>query len=224
MVLDVREIDIAVITERESVYPKLKNYLDGDATINVSHWTYSSALQTPPSDYPDFVVCDLKSVMDDVIPVAIHVSKSVAGNNTVYLCEQNNALLMRNWMRLLNRLGGQACLGADASAEQILFAVERLQAGIPALSVQPEMPLAWSRGSYRDQDEVDDWPLGKLSIRQIEILAVIAAGYTVREVAGRLHLSPRTVETHKYEMMKKLNCNSVVALCRFAIRHGIIRP
>jgi DNA-binding NarL/FixJ family response regulator len=65
-------------------------------------------------------------------------------------------------------------------------------------------------------------PLGMLSNRQVEVLKLVAEGYRTRDIANRLGLRVKTVESHRYALMKRLHEDSVVGLVRFAIRVGLI--
>lgn len=61
-----------------------------------------------------------------------------------------------------------------------------------------------------------------LSSRQREILQAIAEGHSTREIADMLSISPKTVETHRSQLMQKLDIRDVPGLVRYAIRHGLI--
>ena len=52
----------------------------------------------------------------------------------------------------------------------------------------------------------------------------MAEGHTTREIAGRLKLSAKTVETHRGEVMKRLGIHDVVGLVRYAVRIGLVPP
>jgi DNA-binding NarL/FixJ family response regulator len=67
-------------------------------------------------------------------------------------------------------------------------------------------------------------PLATLTPRQREILQFIARGHSAREIAAALHLSPRTVETHKYEIMRALGFRKTADLVRYATSIGLIQP
>ena len=69
-----------------------------------------------------------------------------------------------------------------------------------------------------------DPPVSRLSNRQIEILRHLANGDSVKMVAHKLHLSPKSVDSHKYRIMRTLGVNNNVCLARLAIREGIIDP
>jgi DNA-binding NarL/FixJ family response regulator len=65
---------------------------------------------------------------------------------------------------------------------------------------------------------------GVLTPRQREVVSLLAAGRTMKEVASALGLSPRTVETHKYQIMAALELKTTAELIRYAIEHGLAGP
>jgi DNA-binding NarL/FixJ family response regulator len=65
---------------------------------------------------------------------------------------------------------------------------------------------------------------GPLSAREREILQLLAENKGNKEIATRLSISVRTVETHRRSIMQKLNANSIVELDHYAIRNGIVQP
>jgi DNA-binding NarL/FixJ family response regulator len=67
-------------------------------------------------------------------------------------------------------------------------------------------------------------PLRALSPRQFEVLRLIAQGQSTRDIARRLKLGVKTIETHRAAVMKRLNIHDVAGLARFAIRVGLIPP
>ncbi len=66
--------------------------------------------------------------------------------------------------------------------------------------------------------------LRKLTPRQMEVLRLVAASHTTRDIARRLKLSAKTVESHRGEVMKRLAIHDVVALVRYAVRVGLVPP
>jgi len=63
-----------------------------------------------------------------------------------------------------------------------------------------------------------------LTPRQREVASLIAEGRTMKEVAALLRLSPRTVETHKYQIMAALGLQTTAELIRYALEHGLTAP
>ena len=58
--------------------------------------------------------------------------------------------------------------------------------------------------------------------RQREVLELISRGLTMKEIASQLHISARTAETHKYEMMQSLGVDTTAELIRYSLRLGLI--
>jgi DNA-binding NarL/FixJ family response regulator len=72
--------------------------------------------------------------------------------------------------------------------------------------------------AHPGQDALDK----KLTTRQREILQLLGEGHSAKKIADLLSISPRTVETHKYNMMQELNLRTTADLIKFAIKHGIV--
>ena len=69
-----------------------------------------------------------------------------------------------------------------------------------------------------------DSPFDALSPREFEVAVAIARGESMQDIAGRLHLSAKTIATHKYRLLEKLDLDSDVALAHLAASHGLLRP
>ncbi len=65
--------------------------------------------------------------------------------------------------------------------------------------------------------------LDNLSVREKEVFLLLANGASVRSIAVQLHISPKTVESHKYNVFNKLNIESLSQLTKIAIRHGLVQ-
>jgi DNA-binding NarL/FixJ family response regulator len=73
----------------------------------------------------------------------------------------------------------------------------------------------------RAQGDEKATELGRLSGREREVLQLIAEGKSSAEVGALLHISVRTVDTHRHNIMTKLEIHSIAGLTKFAIRHGL---
>jgi DNA-binding NarL/FixJ family response regulator len=69
-----------------------------------------------------------------------------------------------------------------------------------------------------------DLPPDPLTSREREVLQLIAEGETTKEIAWRLGLSTKTVESHRIKLMRKLDIHETATLVRYAIRRGLTRP
>lgn len=64
----------------------------------------------------------------------------------------------------------------------------------------------------------------ELTLRQVEILKLIAQGRASKEIAFELGLSPKTVDVHRARIMERLRLNDIASLTRYAVRKGLIKP
>jgi DNA-binding NarL/FixJ family response regulator len=78
--------------------------------------------------------------------------------------------------------------------------------------------------AYRGKSDEFTSPLAKLSVRQREILQLVAEGQTTKEIAQRLNVSVKTVETHRSQLMERLDIHDVPGLVRFAMTVGLVQP
>ena len=69
---------------------------------------------------------------------------------------------------------------------------------------------------------IDDAGYDSLSLREQEVMLLLAEGRTTKDVADRLFISHKTVENHRYHIMRKLGVHSVMELMRYAVRIGIV--
>ncbi len=63
-----------------------------------------------------------------------------------------------------------------------------------------------------------------LTPREMEVLKLVAEGYTNQEIADKLVLSIKTVQAHRANVMGKLELHDITQLVRFALRHGLVSP
>ena len=81
-----------------------------------------------------------------------------------------------------------------------------------------------SRGLVDAYLAKDDTPVDVLSIREREVLQLIVEGKNVKEIGGILGISTKTAESHRTNIMEKLNIHEIAGLVRYAIREGIVGP
>lgn len=117
--------------------------------------------------------------------------------------------------------GAAGYLLKDADRAELELAIKTVTRGETYLT--PAV-AKYAVEAYRQRKEGDTGPLARLSSRQREILQLIAEGQTTKDIAQRLNLSPRTVETHRAELMDRLDIHDLPGLVRLAIRSGLIKP
>ncbi len=118
--------------------------------------------------------------------------------------------------RRLLQSGALGYLTKGCAAGELLDAVRRVARGERYLdvAVARQMALATVDG--------DGSPLEKLSARELEVSLMLARGLAVNEIAGRLHLSAKTVSTYKQRVFEKLGVSHTIALAHVLAAHGML--
>jgi DNA-binding NarL/FixJ family response regulator len=112
--------------------------------------------------------------------------------------------------------GASAYLTKGSRAEVLLQALERLAAGGRFIGDTVAQLLAEQLQPRSDKPAHE-----QLSDREFQILHALVEGESVSSMAERLHLSVKTVSTHKANVLRKLGCANLPELVRYAIAHGI---
>ena len=123
------------------------------------------------------------------------------------------------YVRQALRQGAVAYLLKDAAPLELEWALAAVLRGETYLSP------AVSKGvvsDYVHRLRSEEQPADALTPRQREVLQLIAEGQSTKEIARRLDLSVKTVETHRTQLMKQLDIHEVAGLVRYAIREGLV--
>jgi len=114
--------------------------------------------------------------------------------------------------------GAAGYLVKDAAFDEVLTAVRTVAGGRSYVSpaVAGTVIEAARRGPGPGGHAVE-----RLTPRQREVLQLVAEGWTTKQIAAHLHVSPKTVETHRQKVMDTLGLHSVADLTKFALREGL---
>jgi len=117
--------------------------------------------------------------------------------------------------------GGSGYLLKDSPADQLISAIREVRRGGKYLSPRILSKLV-EDFSVRDPAERFKPRLGTLTPREREVLKLLAEGLSVKEIAVQLRLSTKTVEAHKFNLMRKLDIHNKAQLVTYAIKRRII--
>jgi len=133
---------------------------------------------------------------------------------------------MHDSEELIREVFAAGARGYVLKSDAVLYLIEAVKSlyrhkpyFTPRISEAILNSFASANGGHSSSDTV-----GPLSGREREILQLLAENKTNKEIAVRLGISVRTVETHRRSIMQKLNANSIVELVHYAIRNGIVQP
>jgi DNA-binding NarL/FixJ family response regulator len=114
------------------------------------------------------------------------------------------------------KAGASGYLTKDSASEQLVSAIRKVAGGGIYLTDAAAASLV-GNGAAGDVP-----PHERLSDREYEILRLLAAGEGPTDIADRLHLSVKTVSTHKARILEKMNLENSADLVRYAVQHGLL--
>ena len=119
------------------------------------------------------------------------------------------------------KAGAKGYLIKETAGLEVVDAVRTVHRGERYLS-QHIADLLTKEPSHKLDSSVEANPLEALSLREREILQLVAEGKTSHEIAERLSISPKTVDTYRSRLMHKIRVQDMAGLVKFAIQHGVI--
>jgi DNA-binding NarL/FixJ family response regulator len=133
-------------------------------------------------------------------------------------------------VREVLRAGARGFLLKSDAGRDLVAAVEALQlhrtfftTRVSQMVLDGFLDREISDGRYPTSEKNEDETAAVLTGREREVIQLLAEGKTSKEVAVALHLSVKTAETHRTNLMRKLGLHSVADLTRYAVRNGIVQ-
>ena len=162
---------------------------------------------------PDIAVLDLHMPQMDGFAVAAEIRKRNVPAEIIFLTMHDEVDLLQHAMTL-----GKGYILKESALTDIVSGIRTVLRGRPFVS--PSMTAALLEHRTKMDEFQQSMPLlSGLTASERRILGMIAAGKQTKEIAGELHIHPRTVETHRGSICHKLQLNGANALLRFALEN-----
>jgi DNA-binding NarL/FixJ family response regulator len=172
------------------------------------------ALRLIESEAPDIAVLDLNLPDLFTLEVVRRVRQTDVATKIVLLSTRHD----RKTVVEALRCGANAFLLKSGPAHQLLDAFEQILDGGIYISPEIELNKIFASGSKASNDD----PLHALSAREYQVFSLLCDGVRAKEIAARLSLSPKTVDTYRASLMRKLDIHDVAGLVKFAIQRDLI--
>lgn len=120
------------------------------------------------------------------------------------------------------KAGASGYLLKDCEFDELVAAIRTVASGKNYIS--PSISGVLLETAVGDEEGEKNSAFSALTRREREVLQLIAEGKTTKQVAKRLHISPKTVEVHRLNLMNKLDIDNVAQLTKYAIQEGLTQP
>jgi DNA-binding NarL/FixJ family response regulator len=164
---------------------------------------------------PDIVLMDISMPELNGIEATRRIVSTGAATRVIVLSMHSD----RRFIMESLKAGAVGYLLKDCAFEEVMLAVKAVREGTPYLSSRISESVI--RDYVALAKRVPGSAFSILSAREREVLQLLAEGKSTKETAARLHVSVKTVETHRKQIMDKLDIHSVAELTKYAIREGL---
>jgi two-component system nitrate/nitrite response regulator NarL len=172
------------------------------------------ALQKALDLAPDVVLMDISMPRRNGLSVTQTLRKDAPKLKILILSVHNN----KEYIFRIIQAGAHGYVSKQASPEELLHAIECVFSGETFFSPEIAQAALSQLVSGGGKSE----PFSQLTSREREVLVLIAEGQSNKEIANRLGIGVRTIETHRERIMRRLDIHSVAGLTKFAIANGLV--
>lgn len=207
---------VYVVDDHKLVTELLIHRLSGDPSISVigSGNSGAAARRFVAEQRVDIVLLDMEIGEEDGIGVARELLAIDPRLRIIGL----SAFAAGHYPLTLLEAGGRGYLSKRITTRELGDNVRRVARGDLAIGADVAYHLATD---VRDSGPVNK--LRQLTGKESSVLCLLARGWAVEEIAEDLHMSPKTVQTHRNNMRRKLKLRSDVELCLLALKAGFVR-
>ena len=171
------------------------------------------AVEAAGTQKPDIVVIDVAMPGMNGLEATRRITAAAPRVKVLCLSMHSD----RRFVDAALRSGAHGYLLKECALEELVIAIHAVLAG--QIYVSPGLGDAVLTG-YRKEGHARS-ALSELTSREREVLQLLAEGHTAQAIAARLHVSVKTVGTHREHLMQKLGTRSLAGLTKFAIREGL---
>lgn len=176
----------------------------------------AAALKLVRELQPDVVLMDIAMPGVDGLSATRQIKETAPLTKVILLTQHEN----KEYIQPALKIGAAGYVLKRAAADELVMAIRAVDQGKSFLDLN--VTSAVLADYCQTGKTVADTDYQQLSEREREILVMLARGYSNRQVAEFLKISPKTVDFHRARIMKKLGIKGRVALAQYALRHGLV--
>jgi two-component system invasion response regulator UvrY len=217
-----KNITVLLVDDHELVRTGLKALLENEPDISVIGEASSGeeALKLVREKKPDVVLMDIQMPGIGGLEATKRMLHTFPGVRVIAVSSYNED----PYPAKLIQTGASGFLAKDSTSEELIEAIRRVSRGLRYVSAKIAQELAIRSVSRTTEDGLigDSSLLGTLSDREMQILIMLGNGMKIQEIAEKLSVTSKTINTYRYRLYKKLNAETDVELTHIAIRHKLV--
>lgn len=216
--MDKEKIKIIICDDHQILVQGLKSLLKDNSDVEVITIANNGLelLEVLKTKKPDVILLDLDMPVMD----GLETLKKIRTFNHEVKIISLTIHLEKDVIQKMMDNGANGYLLKSVSKNEILEAIRKVHTGKIYISDEATNVLL-DKGKLENKTPVLEEAVEELTKREIEILKLIAEGYSNTEIGQMLYISPRTVDTHRTNIMKKLNVKNIAGLIKYAIQTGL---
>lgn len=206
-------ISVAVCDDHALIRYGIQRILEGTMEFELvaASATAEALMAALPDLRPDLLVLDIRLTDGSGLDLLGRIAATAPGTRVVMLTMYG----AKGYIETARVRGARGYITKECLDEELVAVLRAVMDGEGFVSLRTEEPVA--SGSERRRAEID-----VLSVRELEVMKLIAAGLTTAEVATELAVSPRTVESHRASIQRKLQIRTRAELARIALDEGLL--
>lgn len=215
------KINVFVVDDHQIFLDGIVSLLTDEPDIRISGTAHNGkqALEKIKSSKTDVVLMDINMPVMDGIEATKHLRQSNPDIRILMLTMYNEPRFIKESLEI----GAKGYVLKNISKDDLVKAIHTVYQDKPYLDNEAQEKLINSISSKEEEDTRDyDELAAQITQRELEILQLIALGLTSQDIANKLFISKNTVETHRKNMLAKLNVNNTAALLKIAYKKGLV--
>lgn len=210
-------IRILIVDDHRILRAGLKTLLQPDPNLAVvgEATNGDEAVQAAQEFRPDIVLMDIGMPGMTALEATHRITSTLPDTRVLILTMHEDSALLQEYIRA----GASGYIIKRAAESELIDAIYAVRRGI--IYIHPALMQTLITPENKSPVPITNSP-ESLTAREVEILGLIVRGHTNRQIGSVLNISVRTVETHRSNIMEKLDLRSRVDLVRYAVEHGLV--
>lgn len=216
--MGLKRLRMVIADDHDVVRQGIRSFLERrtDWEIVGEASTGREAIELVRTHAPDLVIMDVTMPDLNGLEATRRILGEMPKTRVLILSMHDSESIVRDVLAS----GARGYVLKSAVTRDLIPAIEALAVGKPYLA--PEVSEVVLRGYLQTSESANEPLAERVTDREREVLQFLAQGRTNKEIASILHLSVRTVETHRSNLMEKLQMHSLADLIRYAIQNNLI--